>query len=88
MILAYDRNPKFSLIYIGSIILEKLKERKDIDIEELFSYIKEKIDKSISVNYLFYALDLLYLLSMVYIEGEKVFYDNREIDSKENNSMS
>jgi len=72
MIINQDREPKYSLFYIGSIILEILDKSKGISIDELYVQVKEQIDKNLHIDFLYYSLDWLYILSTIKLEGNKV----------------
>ncbi len=72
MIINQDREPKFSLFYIGSVILEILEKSKGISIDELYVKVKDRIDKNLHIDFLYYSIDWLYMLSAVKLEGNKV----------------
>lgn len=72
MIINLDREPKYSLFYIGSIILEILKERKTILIDDLYSELKRVIDKNLHIDFLYYSMDWLYMLSLIKLNGNEV----------------
>lgn len=72
MIINLDRDPKYSLYYIGSIIIENLKDKKRLDIEILYKIIRLKVDENLHIDFLYYALDWLYMLSIIYIDESQV----------------
>lgn len=72
MIINQDREPKYSLFYIGSVILEILEKSKGISIDELYDKVKDRIDKNLHIDFLYYSIDWLYVLSAVKLEGNKV----------------
>ncbi|PFI68964.1 hypothetical protein COJ57_26575 [Bacillus cereus] len=72
MIINLDRDPKYSLYYIGSIIIENLKAKKRLDIEILYKIIRLKVDENLHIDFLYYALDWLYMLSIIYIDESQV----------------
>ena len=64
MLINIEREPKYSLFYIGYEILDFLKNKRNGKcIEEIYELIKQKIDEKISIDYIYYALDWLYLIS-------------------------
>lgn len=71
MIINREREPKYSLYYIGAKILEILKTYGDLTIEEIYNKIKKSYD-DLSIDYIYYALDWLYILSLIKIEQNKV----------------
>lgn len=72
MIINIDREPKYSLFYIGSIILECINNKNKISIDELYVDIKKKIDKNLHIDFLYYSLDWLFILGKIKLEGDKV----------------
>lgn len=72
MIINRNRNPKYSLYYIGAIVLENLQEENEILLEALFDIIKENIDENLHIDFLYYALDWLYLISLIEIDENRV----------------
>ncbi len=87
MIINSEREPDYSLYYLGSILLEILENTDVMPIEELLSKTKEQLNREIHIDFLYYALDWLYLLSLVGIREGKVYYDNKEINSTQNNAF-
>ena len=74
MLINIEREQKYSLCYIGYEILDFLKNKKNGKcIEEIYELIKQKIDEKISIDYIYYALDWLYLISSIRLDGERVF---------------
>lgn len=72
MLINKNRNPKYSLYYIGAIVLENLVDKKEITIECLFDIIKEKIDENLHIDFLYYTLDWLFLISIIDIDENRV----------------
>ncbi|WP_397376278.1 ABC-three component system middle component 6 [Paenibacillus xylanexedens] len=72
MIINLDREPKYSLYYIGGLILEILSKHISISIDDLYSKVKTKVDKNLYIDFIYYSLDWLFLLSLVEIEEDKV----------------
>lgn len=72
MIITNDLNPKYSIYYLGAIILEILKNQKEIEIDELFNIVKAKIDDQLNIDYIYYSLDWLFLLNTIRLKENKV----------------
>lgn len=87
MILNIQRQPNFSLYYLGSKLLEILEHRKVISIEELFEEVRQHIKKKVHADFIYYALDWLYLLELVKIEEGEVYYENKKNDSTQNETF-
>ena len=73
MIINVNRKPVFSLYYIGSYILKILKDTNGIIIEELFYKLKGNI-LGITIDYLYYSLDWLFLCEVIKLEDGRVFH--------------
>ena len=74
MLINANRNPKYSLYYIGYEILKYLKERKTgVSIDEIYKLIQSKIDLDINIAYIYYALDWLFLMSIIKMKEERFF---------------
>lgn len=69
MIINYDRNPEYSLYYLGSEVLSLLSSNEKISIEDLYVFIKKKTKIDIHIDFLYYTLDWLYLISAIYIKN-------------------
>lgn len=87
MIINDEREPGYSLYYLGGILLNILESADVMPIEELLSVTKERLNKEIHIDFLYYALDWLYLLSLVRIREGKVYYDNNKINSTQNKTF-
>lgn len=72
MIINTEREPKYSLFYIGSVILEILNEKDNVEIDMLYEALKEKIDTNMHIDFLYFSLDWLYILSKIRLEKNKV----------------
>lgn len=71
MIINYDREPLLSLYYLGSIILKLIGGgTKKIDV--LYSELNRSVDVDINIDFFYYALDWLFLLSIISIEKDEV----------------
>lgn len=88
MIINKDRNPVFSLYYLGAVILKNLSSEKIFTIDELYEEIKEQVcDRyhiKISINFFYYALDWLYIQSLIELNNEGINYVNRGINTTKN----
>lgn len=72
MIVNIDRNPDLSLYYLGGIILHQLLECNSDGIENLYRKCQTQVNQELPVDFFYYALDWLFLASMVYFENGKV----------------
>ena len=68
MIINTERNPLLSLYYLGGIILKELRARSCITIDDLFHKVKNKLHKDLPIDFFYYALDWLYIISLVKID--------------------
>jgi len=72
VIINVDREPKYSLYYIGSVILQELKYSEEILIDDLYKNTCTKIDANLHIDFLYYSLDWLFLLSLISVKGNRV----------------
>ncbi|ACA55440.1 hypothetical protein FDC45_15690 [Clostridium botulinum] len=73
MIINIDRDPKYSLYYIGGIILDLLNSNnKNLSIEIIYTKVKNIVDKNIHIDFIYYSLDWLYMLSLINISENRV----------------
>jgi hypothetical protein len=73
MIINPDREPKYSLYYIGAIILKTItKEGSGMNLDKIVKKLKIEIDEELNINFIYYALDWLYLISLIDIKENKV----------------
>lgn len=72
MLISTESNPKYSIYYVGAIILEVLKYQRDIEIDELFNIVRDEIGAQLNIDHIYYSLDWLFLLNTVRLEGNKV----------------
>ena len=87
MIINVEREPELSLYYLGSIILKILVQSQAIQIEDLLNKVQNKLSKKIHVDFIYYALDWLFLLSLVRIVEGNVYYENKKTDSTKNKAF-
>lgn len=69
MILSNNSSPKNSLYYIGGIILSMMKQQKEFDYLELYIQLKNK--HNVSFQLYNFALDWLYLISVVQFDDKE-----------------
>lgn len=87
MIVNIERETELSLYYLGSILLKILEEVKVILIEDLLQKVQNELDKKVHVDFLYYALDWLFILSLISIKEGKVYYEDKKIDSTKNKTF-
>ncbi len=71
MIINLEREPKYSLYYIGGIILEILNKNNNIPIETMYDQVKKIIDDNLHIDFLYYSLDWLYILSKIKVNENR-----------------
>lgn len=72
MIISYDINPKKQLYYIGSLILERFSSNKIKELDFFELYFEFKKNYKIPMNLFAFALDWLFIIGAIKIEGEKI----------------
>ncbi|MCI8290655.1 MAG: hypothetical protein HFJ25_00125 [Clostridia bacterium] len=73
MIIDVERKPTYSLYYLGYEVIKMLKIKDEISIEEIFVNLKNIISQDLNIDFVYYTLDWLYIVSTIKINGEKVF---------------
>ena len=68
MIVNLEREPLYSLYFLGGIIIDILKKSSNTSLDSLYVKFKKEINKSIHVDFFYYALDWLYILSIIDIK--------------------
>lgn len=81
MIVNIEREPDMSLYYLGSVLIQFLEQVKTVSIEELLQEMQNELGQKLHVDFLYYALDWLFLLSLVRIEEGKVSYEDKKVNS-------
>lgn len=71
MIINIER-PSLSLYYIGNIIVEILSSKKSEKIDILFKLTKDRLNKDINIDFFYYALDWLFIVSLIKLENDRV----------------
>lgn len=87
MIVNAEREPDLSLYYLGGVLLEILERENVIPLEELLCEVQKRLKKKVHVDFMYYTLDWLFLLSLVRIKGGKVYYENKKTDSTKNQTF-
>lgn len=87
MIINSQRQPDFSLYYLGALLLKYLEQDKVIPIDDLLERVQEQLEKRVHIDFMYYALDWLYLLELVRVEEGKVYYENKKISSTQNETF-
>lgn len=87
MIVNAEREPNLSLYYLGGVLLEILEREKVIPLEELLCEVRNRLKKQIHIDFLYYTIDWLFLVSLVRIKGGKVYYENKKTDSTKNQTF-
>ena len=73
MIINPERNPTISLYYMGSIVLEILLNKDNISIENLYEATQMAFGHDLHIDFFYYTLDWLYLISAVNLNEERVY---------------
>lgn len=81
MIINSQRQPDMSLYYLGGLMLDVLIKSEAIPIDDLFTNIQKKLKEQVHVDFMYYALDWLYLLGLVEMKEGRVYYENKKVNS-------
>ncbi len=76
MIINAERIPEISLYYLGAIILGQIKTSQRLSTDDIYIFLKEQIEEFISIDYVYLALDWLFLLGLVNFNEGMIIYDN------------
>ena len=87
MILNSQRQPEFSLYYLGGVLLKILEQVKVISIENLLEKSQQHLKEKVHVDFIYYALDWLYLLELVRVKEGRVYYENKKTNSTQNETF-
>lgn len=79
MIINIEREPYLSLYYLGAEVIEILSSNPIILLDSLYEELKKNINTEIHIDFFYYALDWLYMQSLVELQGRSVIYVNRKI---------
>ncbi len=80
MIINSQRKPDFSLYYLGGVLITILEPVKEMSIDLLIEESQKHLENRIHVDFIYYALDWLYILDLVKVEEGKVYYENKKIN--------
>ena len=72
MIINIEREPKYSLYYLGGIILESLLDKNSAKIDELYNLCLINVDENLHIDFFYYALDWMYIRSIIKMNDGKV----------------
>lgn len=72
MIVNFERDPKFSLYFIGAKVIEILKKEPNISLDSIYQQLNLAYNEELSINYFYLAIDWLYLIDKVAIVNDKV----------------
>ena len=72
MIISIDRNPKYSLYYIGGLIVDILAQEGSLSFDIVIKKILSELNDELSIDYIYFSFDWLYLLSLIEIKNDKV----------------
>lgn len=72
MILNQNREPKYSLYYIGFQLITYLKEYRELTIEELHTRVNKHMGIELDIDFLYLSLDWLYLINAIELEEDMV----------------
>jgi hypothetical protein len=72
MIINMDRNPSLSLYYLGSFILQLLLKENKQTLEELYTSTQIDIGFDIHIDFFYYTLDWLFILSTIKLKDGRV----------------
>ena len=68
MIINTEREPLYSLYFLGGVIIDILKSTQSETLDSLYLKFQKYINKSIHIDFFYYALDWLYIISIVDIK--------------------
>ncbi len=72
MILFENEDPRVSIYYLSSIMINILNEYKELKFDVLYKLLEDSIGYTVSIDDVYYSLDWLYLLDLVDVSGDKV----------------
>lgn len=87
MIINMERGPSLSLYYLGAKIIEILSENPILLLDDLYESLKKKEKRNIHIDFFYYALDWLFIQSLIELQGRRVIYVNRKTDRAENSTL-
>lgn len=72
MIINIDRDPIYSLYYLGGITISILSSNFPLSLEKLFMELKKEIKEEIHIDFFYYTLDWLFLMSIIYVDNGRI----------------
>lgn len=72
MIINIERSPSLSLYYLGSEIINIIKNKEINYIEDIYYEIRHLLDQDIHIDFIYYSLDWLFLLSIIKLDNGRV----------------
>lgn len=72
MIVNFERDPKFSLYFIGAKVIEILKTYPNLSVDSIYQQLNTIYNEELSINYFYLSLDWLYLIDKISIVNDKV----------------
>ncbi|GAA0092095.1 hypothetical protein UT300009_21240 [Paraclostridium bifermentans] len=72
MILFENEDPRVSIYYLSSIMINILNEYKELKFDVLYKLLEDSVGYTVSIDDVYYSLDWLYLLDLVDVSGDKV----------------
>lgn len=72
MILFENEDPRVSIYYLSSIIINILNEYKELKFDVLYKLLEDSVGYTVSIDDVYYSLDWLYLLDLVDVSDDKV----------------
>ena len=72
MIVNFERDPKFSLYFIGAKVIEILKTCPNLSVDSVYQQLNTIYNEELSINYFYLSLDWLYLINKITIVNNKV----------------
>lgn len=72
MILFENEDPRVSIYYLSSIMINILNEYKELKFDVLYKLLEDSVGYTVSIDDVYYSLDWLYLLDLVDVSDDKV----------------
>lgn len=72
MIINAERDPSISLYYLGSVVLKSLIKEENCALDELYALVQKDLGNDLHIDFFYYTLDWLFILSAIKLEGGSV----------------
>ena len=72
MIINFEREPIFSLYFLGGVILKILNEKGSEILDILYEDLKKSIKRDIHIDFFYYTLDWLFISSLIKLDKGRV----------------